>query len=162
MKQIIPLAAAAVLLAAPSAFAQSKNQATAPSATTIGAGSSSGASGTVGTAGSAAVGGTSASTIGLGGTSTGPAGTSSTIGGAGSAATSDGGKATTSNKVMENDNMLKDQAKAKAQDGGTWSKSMTNTKIKEGELDSRTKSMAHEPGGPPVKSTTTESVQITK
>jgi len=58
--------------------------------------------------------------------------------------------------------MLQDQARAKAQDGGTWSKSMTDTKIKEGELDSRTKSMAHEPGGPPVKSTTTESVPITK
>ena len=162
MKKIIPLALAAVVIAAPHAFAQQKNQATAPSASTVGAGSSTGSSGTVGTAGSAAAGGTSASTLGLGGTSTGPAGTSSTIGGGGSAATSDGGKATTSNKVLENDNMLKDQAKAKAQDGGTWSKSMTNTKIKEGELDSRTKSMAHQPGGAPVKSTTTQSVPVTK
>ena len=160
MKKIIPLAFAAVIIAAPQAFAQT--QTTAPSASTVGAGSSTGSSGTVGTAGSAAAGGTSASTLGLGGTSTGPAGTSSTIGGAGSAATSDGGKATSSNKVIENDNMLKDQAKAKAQDGGTWSKSMTNTKIKEGELDSRTRSMAHEPGGPPVKSTTTQSVPVTK
>jgi len=162
MKRIIPLMAAAVLLAAPCAFAQAQNQATAPSASTVGAGSSTDSSGTVGTAGSGAAGGTSASTIGLGGTSTGPAGTSSTIGGGGSAATSDGGKATTSNKINENPNMLQDQAKAKAQDGGTWSKSMTNTRIKEGELDSRTKSMAHEPGGPPVKSTTRESVPITK
>ena len=162
MKKIIPLTAAAVLLAAPYAFAQSHNQATAPSASTVGAGSSTGSSGTVGTAGSGAAGGTSASTIGLGGTSTGPAGTSSTIGGGGSAAVSDGGKATSSNKIHENPNMLQDQAKAKAQDGGTWSKSMTNTKIKQGELDSRTKTMAHEPGGPPVKSTTTESVPVTK
>ena len=164
MKRMIPLALAAVVIAAPHAFAQNKTTAptTAPSASTVGAGSSTDSSGTVGTAGSAAAGGTSASTLGLGGTSTGPAGTSSTIGGAGSAATSDGGRATTSNKVQENDNMLKDQAKAKAQDGGTWSKSMTNTKIKEGELDSRTKSMAHEPGGPPVKSTTTQSVPVTK
>ena len=138
------------------------NTATAPSASSVGAGSSTGSSGTVGTAGSGAAGGTSASTLGLGGTSTGPAGTSSTIGGGGSAAVSDGGKATTSNKIHENDNMLRDQAKAKAQDGGTWSKSMTNTKIKDGELDSRTKSMAHEPGGPPAKSTTTQSVPITK
>jgi hypothetical protein len=167
VKTIIPLAIAAVVItaAAPHAFAQ--NQATAPStpapsASTIGAGSASGSSGTVGTAGSGAAGGTSPSTLGTGGTSTGPAGTSSTIGGAGSAATSDGGKATTSNKVHENPNMLQDQARAKAQDGGTWSKSMTNTKIKEGELDSRTKSMAHEPGGPPAKSTTTQSVPITK
>lgn len=56
--------------------------------------------------------------------------------------------------------MLKDQAKAKAQDGGTFSKSMTNTRIKDGELDSRTKSMAHEPGGAPVKSTTTQSTTV--
>jgi len=169
VKTIIPLAIAAVAItaAAPHAFAQNQaqNQAkapSAPSASTIGAGSASGSSGTIGTAGSGAAGGTSASTLGTGGTSTGPAGTSSTIGGAGSAATSDGGTATTSNKMHENPNMLQDQAKAKAQDGGTWSKSMTNTKIKDGELDSRTKSMAHEPGGPPAKSTTTEQVPITK
>ena len=165
--KILPLACAAVIAAAPCAFAQNQAKApsaspTAPSASTIGAGSASGSSGTIGTAGSGAAGGTSASTLGTGGTSTGPAGTSSTIGGAGSAATSDGGTATTSNKMHENPNMLQDQAKAKAQDGGTWSKSMTNTKIKEGELDSRTKSMAHEPGGPPAKSTTTQSVPITK
>jgi hypothetical protein len=160
MKKIIPLMLAAVVIAAPHAFAQTHQ--TAPSASTVGAGSSSGSSGTVGTGGSSAAGGTSASTLGLGGTSTGPAGTSSSIGGGGSAAISDGGKATTSNKVQENPNMLKDQAKAKAQDGGTWSKSTTNTKIRDGELDSRTKSMAHEPGGPPAKSTTTQSVPITK
>jgi hypothetical protein len=152
MKTMIPLAVAAVVLTAAAPFVQAQpNTATAPSASTVGAGSASGGSGTVGTAGSGAA----------GGTSTGPAGTSSTIGGAGSAATTEG-KATTSNKINENDNMLKDQTRAKAQDGGTWSKSMTDTKIKEGELDSRTKSMAHEPGGPPVKSTTTQSVPVTK
>jgi hypothetical protein len=37
--------------------------------------------------------------------------------------------------------------------GGTWSKSMTHTKDHKGTLSSRTKSMAHEPGGPPAKST---------
>lgn len=148
------------MIAAPHAFAQ--KQSTGPSASTVGAGSSSGSSGTVGTGASAAAGGTSASTWGLGGTSTSPDGTSSSIGGGGSAATSHGGKATSSNKVNENKNMLQDQAKAKAREGGTWSKSMTNTRIKDGELDSRTKSMAHEPGGPPVKSTTTQSVPNTK
>lgn len=150
--KILPLVAAALTLtaASPLAFAQS--------ASTVGAGSASDGSGTIGTAGSAAAGGTSASTLGLGGTSTGPAGTSSTVGGGGSAATSDGGKATSSNKINENPDMLHDQARAKAQDGGTFSKSMTNTKIKDGELDSRTKSMAHEPGSKPVKSTTTQSV----
>lgn len=153
MKPLPVIAAALTLVAAtPFAYAQS--------ASTIGAGSSSGSSGTVGTAGSGAAGGTSASTIGLGGTSTGPAGTSSTIGGGGSAATADGGKATTSDKINENPNKLQDQAKA--QDGGTWSKSQTKTTIKDGELDSRTKSMAHEPGGPPAKSTTTQSVPVTK
>jgi len=150
----LPFLAAALALTAASPLAL------AQSASTVGAGSTSGGSGTVGTAGSGAAGGTSASTLGTGGTSTGPAGTSSSIGGAGSAATSDGGKATTSSKVNENPNMLKDKEKARAQDGGTWSKSMTNTKIKEGELDSRTKSMAHEPGGPPAKSTTTQSVPV--
>jgi hypothetical protein len=162
MKTMIPLAIAAVVLTAAVPYVQAQtNTATAPSASSVGAGSSTGSSGTVGTGGSGAAGGTSASTLGLGGTSTGPAGTSSTIGGGGSAATTEG-KATTSNKINENDNMLKDQAKAKAQDGGTWSKSMTDTKIKQGELDSRTKSMAHEPGGPPAKSTTTQSVPVTK
>jgi hypothetical protein len=43
---------------------------------------------------------------------------------------------------------------ASQQDGGTWSRSMTKTKEHKGEISSRTKSMAHEPGGAPVKSTT--------
>ena len=133
----------------------------APSAATIGSKASNADSTVGGTAGSAAAGGTSASTIGLGANSTGPAGTSSTVGGAGSAAAAQG-KATSNTKIRENPQMLRSQSKARASDGGTWSKSMTNTKIKEGELDSRTKSMAHEPGGPPAKSTTTEQVPITK
>lgn len=120
-----------------------------------------GGSATVGSGGSAAAGGTSASTLGLGATSTGPSGTSSTVGGAGSAAAVDG-KATSSNKVVDNPNMLKDQAKAKAQDGGTWSKSKTDTSVKSGDLSSTTKSMSHEPGGPPVKSTTSETVPVTR
>ena len=132
---------------------------TAPSASTVGAGSASGSSGTVGTGGSGAAGGTSATTLGTGGTSTGPAGTSSTIGGAGSAATVDG-KATTSNKVNENPNMMHDQSKARAQDGGTWSRSTTDTRIKDDELSSRTRTMSHEPGGPPAKSTTQETVPV--
>lgn len=149
----LPLIAAALTFAAATPFAL------AQSASSVGAGSSSGQSGTVGTAGSGAADGTSASTLGLGGTSTGPAGTSSTIGGGGSAATSDGGKATTSNRINENPNKLQDQAKARAQDGGTWSKSHTKTTIeKDGDLSSRTKSMAHEPGGSPAQSTTTQSV----
>jgi hypothetical protein len=158
----LPLIAATLAFAAATPFAFAP-VAFAQSASSGGAGSASGGSGTVGTAGSGAAGGTSASTLGLGGTSIGPSGTSSTIGGGGSAATSDGGKATTSNKVHENPNKLQDQAKAKAQNGGTWSKSHTKTTIeKDGDLSSRTKSMAHEPGGPPAKSTTTQSVPGTK
>ena len=54
----------------------------------------------------------------------------------------------------------KSQAKAKDQ-GGTWSKSKTQTKVKQGEeLSSRTKSMSHEPGGPPAKSKTTTNVEV--
>jgi len=117
-------------------------------------------SGTVGTGGSAAVGGTSASTLGTGGTSTGSTGTSSTIGSAGNAAAVEG-KTSSRTNVHGNDNMLQGQSKAKAQDGGTWSKSQTKTKVKAGEsLDSRTKSMAHEPGSKPVKSTTRSSVDL--
>jgi hypothetical protein len=42
-----------------------------------------------------------------------------------------------------------------AHDGGTFSKSHTKTKVRDGEVESRTKTMAHEPGSKPVKSTTT-------
>ena len=124
MKPLPLIAALAVIAGAPLAYAQS--------ASTLGAGSSTGSSATVGSGGSAAAGGTSASTLGLGGSSTGSAGTSSTIGGAGSAATADGGKATSSNKIHDNPDIMQDQAKARAQDGGTWSKSMTDTKLKNG------------------------------
>jgi len=123
------------------------------SASTAGAGSvsrtPSGASGTVGSGGSAAAGGTSASTLGLGATS----GGSSTVGTAGSAAATDG-KASSSSKINGQENNLHGMSKSKAQDGGTWSKSMTKTKAKNDVLTSRTKSMSHEPGGPPAKSTT--------
>jgi hypothetical protein len=57
--------------------------------------------------------------------------------------------------VHGNQNNLNGMAKARAQDKGTWSKSMTHTKVHKGEVTSRTKDMAHQPGGPPVKSSTT-------
>lgn len=113
-----------------------------------------------GTAGSAAAGGTAASTVGVGATSTGEAGTSSSIGSAGSAASTDG-RATSSTKIHGNEQNLHGMSKAKGQDGGTWSKSMTKTKVKAGEsVSSRTKSMAHVPGSKPIKSTTTSSSTI--
>ena len=144
------------VLMASALFAASMGWATAQSASTIGSGGASvsptGSSATGGTAGSAAVGGTSASTIGAGATSTGANGTSSSIGGASSAA--GGTKDTISTKVGGNANNMHEMSKARAQDGGTRSDSKTKTKIHKGEVSSSTKTMAHEPGGPPVKSTT--------
>lgn len=128
----------------------------AQSASTIGAGGAStapsGASATGGTGGSAAAGGTSASTLGLGATSTGDNGTSSTLGTGGSAA--GGTKQQSMSGVHGNAKNLNGMSKARAQDKGTWSRSMTHTKVHKGDVSSRTKSMSHEPGGPPSKSTT--------
>jgi hypothetical protein len=63
-----------------------------------------------------------------------------------------GGRASSQSKV--NPNATNGHAKAMANEGGgVWSKSMTHTKDHKGQLSSRTKSMSHEPGGPPVKST---------
>jgi len=120
----------------------------AQSASTVGAGGSTPGAASGGTGGSAAAGGTSASTLGLGATS----GGSSALGTGGSAA--GGTRDTGSSKVHGNANNLNGMSKARAQDKGTWSDSKTHTKIHKGEVTSRTKSMAHEPGGPPVKSTT--------
>ena len=122
----------------------------AQSASTIGSG---GASSTpTSSSATGGTGGTSASTLGLGGTSTGQNGTSSTLGTGGSAA--GGTRDTSSSKLNGNTNTMNGMSKARAQDKGTWSDSKTHTKIHKGVVSSRTKSMAHEPGGPPVKSTT--------
>ncbi len=113
-----------------------------------------GGSATGGTGGSAAAGGTSASTVGTGGTSTGADGsTGSSLATGGAAA---GGKTMDRSRVNETGNGgLNGQAKAMAHDGGTFSKSHTKTKVRDGEVESRTKTMSHEPGSKPVKSTTT-------
>ena len=125
-----------------------------PKAVAIGSKMRSGGDTVGGSAGSAAAGGTSASTIGLGANSKGKGGASSAIGAGGSAAAATG-KARSDTKIRENPQMLRGQAKAKAWDGGTWSKSATNTRIQhDGDLRSRTKSMAHEPGGKPAMSMT--------
>ena len=54
-----------------------------------------------------------------------------------------------------NPNATSGHASARANEGGgVWSQSRTHTKVKkDGTVSSRTRSMAHEPGGPPVKST---------
>jgi hypothetical protein len=128
---------------------------TGPSADTVGSKVSKGGNTVGGTAGSAAAGGTSASTIGLGASSTGKAGTSSTVGGAGSAAAVNG-RATSNTKVRENPQILRAQSRAAAMDGGTWSRSMSNTGVRQrdGDVRSWTRSMAHEPGSKPAMSST--------
>ncbi len=143
------LIAGAFALASSGAWAQQ-----GPSASTVGSKATTNGSSTIGTAGSAAAGGTSASTIGLGANSTGKAGTSSAVSGAGSAAAVKG-KATSNIKIRENPQILRSQSTAKAQDGGTWSKSATNTKVQhDGDLTSRTRSMSHMQGSKPAMSKT--------
>lgn len=131
-------AAAAALLAAAPAFAQSA------SSTGTGATTEDGATG--GTAGSAAAGSTSASTIGMGAVS----GDASAVGGAGSAAAPDGRARTHVTNTGKNVNAM-----AMANDQGTHSKSMTHTKVHKGQVRSRTKTMAHVPGSKPAMSTST-------
>ena len=111
-----------------------------------------GASAVGGTAGSAAAGGTSASTMGLGATSSGSAGTSSAIASGGSAAAAEG-RATSSTRINRNPQMLQARSRAAAMDGGTWSRSMTHTRVRQGEsVGSWTRSMSHQPGGKPAMS----------
>nr|USU32397.1 hypothetical protein NG677_01310 [Methylobacterium sp. OTU13CASTA1] len=115
---------------------------------------------TGGSAGSAATGGTSASTVGTGGTSTGANGaTGSSLATGGSAA---GGKTMERARVNGTGNGgLNGQAKAMSHDVGTFSKSQTKTKVRDGEsVESRTKTMSHEPGSKPVKSTTTSGASV--
>ena len=108
-----------------------------------------------GTAGSAAVGGTSASTVGTGGTSTSPSGTGSSIAAGGSAAAVDGKAQSRTNVNHGNGPVLNSNARAQAHEGGTFSRSQTRTKVKAGEdVQSTTRTMSHEPGSKPIKSTT--------
>jgi hypothetical protein len=108
-----------------------------------------------GTAGSAAVGGTSASTVGTGGTSTSPSGTGSSIAAGGSAAAADGKAQSGTHVNQGNGPVLNSNTRAQAHEGGTFSRSQTRTKVKAGEdVQSTTRTMTHEPGSKPVKSTT--------
>jgi len=108
-----------------------------------------------GTGGSAAVGGTSASTVGTGGTSTSPTGTGSSIAAGGSAAAANGKAQSGTHVNQGNGPVLNSNTRAQAHDGGTFSRSQTRTKVKAGEdVQSTTRTMSHEPGSKPVKSTT--------
>src|SRR5215218_1692820 len=135
MKTLINFSAAAILLAATPLAAQ----------TSISGGS----------AGSAAVGGTSASTVGTGGTSTSPTGTGSSIAAGGSAAAVNGRAQSGTHVNQGNGPVLNANTRAQAHEGGTFSRSQTRTKVKAGqEVQSTTRTMSHEPGSAPIKSTT--------
>ena len=113
-----------------------------------------------GSAGSAAVGGTSASTVGTGGTSTSPTGTGSSIAAGGSAATVEGKAQSRTNVNKGHGPNLNANTRAQAHDGGTFSRSHTRTKVRAGEeVQSTTRTMSHEPGSAPIKSTTTSTAR---
>ena len=143
MRRLLKLAllAGACGLASSTAMAQAGLGAHAAGSKISGSGNATG-----GTAGSAAAGGTSASTIGLGASSTGRAGAASAVGGAGSAAVVNG-RATANTRIRENPQMLRARSTAAARDHGTWSRSMTKTSVRNGDVRSWTRSMAHQPGG---------------
>ena len=102
-----------------------------------------------GSAGTAAVGGNSASTLGSGAVSNSPNGDASALGMGASAA---GDNAKTRAGVHGNNN-LNGNTMAMAHNGGDMAKSHTVCHDRSDSVDCRTKTMAHEPGGPPVKST---------
>jgi hypothetical protein len=128
MKITIPLALA-MMISAP-AFAQQ-------------------GSATAGSAGTAAVGGNSASTLGAGAVSNSPSGDAAAMGVGASAA----GDNTKSRAAVHGNNNLNGNAMAMAHDGGTMAKSHTVCHDRSDSVECRTKTMEHEPGGPPVKST---------
>jgi hypothetical protein len=105
-------------------------------------------SATAGSAGTASVGGNSASTVGAGAVSNGA--DASALGVGASAA----GDNTKTRAAVHGNNNLNGNAMAMAHDGGTMAKSHTVCHDGSDAVSCRTKSMAHEPGGPPVKSTT--------
>ena len=113
-------------------------------------------SATAGSGGTAAVGGNSASTLGAGAVSNGANGNAAAMGMGASAA---GDNAKTRAGVHGNNN-LNGNAMAMAHDGGDMAKSHTVCHDKSDSVDCRTKTMAHEPGGPPVKSTSEGQAEI--
>ena len=106
-------------------------------------------SGAAGSAGTAAAGGNSASTLGAGAVSNGPSGNASALGMGASA----GGDNTKTRAGVHGNNNLNGNAMAMAHEGGDMAKSHTVCHDRSDSVDCRTKTMAHEPGGPPVKST---------
>jgi hypothetical protein len=113
-------------------------------------------SATAGSAGTAAVGGNSASTLGTGAVSNSSKGDSSALAMGGSAA----GDNTKTRSAVHGNNNVNGNAMAMAHDGGEMAKSHTVCHDRDDSVNCRTKTMAHEPGGPPVKSTSEGSATI--
>jgi len=111
---------------------------------------------TAGSAGTASVGGQSASTLGVGAVSNTPNSSSQALGMGASAA----GDKTMSRSAVHGENNLNGNAMAMAHDGGTMAKSHTVCHDGSDSVSCRTKTMAHEPGSKPVKSTSTGSATI--
>jgi hypothetical protein len=101
-----------------------------------------------GSAGTATIGGNSASTAGVGAVSTGPGGNASALGTAASAA----GDNTKARAAVHGNDNLNGNTMAMAHDGGEMAKSHTVCHDRSDSAECRTKTMAHEPGGAPVKS----------
>lgn len=110
---------------------------------------------TGGSAGTASIDGTSASSLGVGATSDG----SNAMGVAGSAAAADGH---TLSQSHVNPNATNGVAHSMANDRGTFSKSMTHTRIHKGQVYSRTRTMTHRPGSKPTITTTTSPTGTTQ
>jgi hypothetical protein len=102
-------------------------------------------------------GGMSASTVGTGAGTVSPGGASGVVGSGGSAAA---GGTSASSLGLGAESTTPNQSSSALGTGGSAAsaKSHTVTHLHHGDLSSRTKSMAHEPGGPPVKSTIGSSV----
>jgi hypothetical protein len=113
-------------------------------------------SATAGSAGSATVNGQSASTLGVGATSNSPTSSSQAMGMGASAA---GDNVKTRSAVHGNNN-LNGNAMAMAHEGGDMAKSHTVCHDRSDSASCTTKSMAHEPGSAPVKSTSQGSATI--
>ena len=102
-----------------------------------------------GSAGTAAVGGNSASSVGAGAVSNSRSSDASAMG-MGASAAGDNSK---SRAAVHGNNNLNGNAMAMTHDGGEMAKSHTVCHDRSDSVECRTKTMAHEPGGPPVKST---------
>ena len=113
-------------------------------------------SATAGSGGSAAVNGQSASTLGVGAVSNSPTQSSQAMGMGASAA----GDNVKSRSAVHGNNNLNGNAMAMAHNGGDMAKSHTVCHDRNDSVACRTKTMAHEPGSKPVKSTSEGSAAI--